>query len=454
MKRVVLVLPFVMMTASAFAQGPALSTSAGQARSTSSGQAVSLTLDEAIARGLQTSQRLAELQARTEGAEAAEAARRAAGMPSVGVIGGYTRTNHVDEFGLTVPGQPPRIIYPDIPDNVRARLDLQWPIYTGGRADALERAARAERKATGEDLAAARADLRLEITRGFWALVTAEETEEVVARSLDSLTAHVRDLRNRLDQGLIPPNELLSAQAQQSRQRLLAIEARNTRAIADADLRRLLGMEDAGAIHPAAALEAERTAATEPGSFVAAARAQRPERRALEDRVAAARARTDASRAGGLPQVGVNGGYDYARPNARIFPRSREWRYSWDLSVSATWLLWDGGRRRAEEAEAAAAVRAAERRLGEFDRQVGFEVRQRTLELDSSLAAIDAAADGVRSATEARRVVGDRFTAGVATSTDVLDAEVAVLQAELDRTRARAGARLAEARLARAVGRS
>ena len=42
---------------------------------------------------------------------------------------------------------------------------------------------------------------------------------------------------------------------------------------------------------------------------------------------------------------------------------------------------------------------------------------------------------------------------GVATSTDVLDAQVARLQAELDRTRAIANVRLAEARLERAVGR-
>ena len=53
----------------------------------------------------------------------------------------------------------------------------------------------------------------------------------------------------------------------------------------------------------------------------------------------------------------------------------------------------------------------------------------------------------MRSATEARRVLGDRFAAGVATSTDVLDAQVALLQAELDRTRALANAKLAEARL-------
>ena len=61
--------------------------------------------------------------------------------------------------------------------------------------------------------------------------------------------------------------------------------------------------------------------------------------------------------------------------------------------------------------------------------------------------------DAVRSATEARRVLGERFAAGVATSTDLLDANVALLQAELDRTQAIANARLADARLARALGR-
>ena len=132
--------------------------------------------------------------------------------------------------------------------------------------------------------------------------------------------------------------------------------------------------------------------------------------------------------------------------------RADKWQDSWDASVNVSWLLWDGGRRRAEVAEAAAGARAADARVSEFDRQTAFEVRQRRLEIDSSHAAIAASSDGVRSATEARRVVGERFRAGVATSTDLLDAEVAVLQAELDRTRALANARIAEARLERAVG--
>jgi outer membrane protein len=412
-----------------------------------------ITLDEAITRTVANSYRLAELQARRQGAEAAEAGRAAASLPSLALAGGYTRTNHVEEFAITQPVVGRRIIYPDVPDNYRARIDLNWPVYSGGRAEALEHAATAELHAAGEDLTAARLDLRLEAARAFWALVSATETEHVLTRSLDSIAAHLRDLRSRFEQGLIPPNDVLSAEAQESRQRVLAIEARNTRAICEADLRRLIGLETRDRIRPVATLEEPAASPGTPELLLAEARTARPERRALSNRVEASRAREDAARAAARPQVGVNAGYDYARPNPRIFPREGSWQDSWDVSVNVNWTLWDGGRRRADQAEAAAASRAIEARAADFDRQVDFEVQQRWLELDSSRAAIGAAIDGVRSATEARRVVSERFNAGVIASSEVIDADVAILQAELDLTRARANARLAEARLERAIGR-
>lgn len=408
---------------------------------TSAGQE-SVTLDDAIARGLKHSARLAELQARQEGAAAVQSGRAAAKLPVVAAQAGYTRTNHVDEYAIALPGQPVRVLYPDVPDNYRVRLDLQWPIYTAGRTGALERAARAEMQASAEDLAAARADLVLEISRAYWALVTARDTERVLSAALRSIDAHVGDLKTRLDQGLISPNDLLSAQAQRSRERVASIEAETIRQTAEADLRRLIGGD--GPIQPA-------SAGLDSGG--AASDAQlRPERRALDQRLQAARERETAAGASARPQVFLGGGYDYARPNPRIFPRADRWEDSWDASVNVSWTLWDGGRRAAERAEAAAGVRAIAARIDEFDRQASFELQARGLEVRSSRAAIDAAQEGVDAAVEARRVVNERYRAGVATSTEVLDAEVAVLQAELDRTRAVASLRLAEARLARASG--
>jgi len=73
--------------------------------------------------------------------------------------------------------------------------------------------------------------------------------------------------------------------------------------------------------------------------------------------------------------------------------------------------------------------------------------------VDASREAITTADDEIRAAAEAERVVNERYRAGVATGTDVLDAQLARLQAELDRARAVASLRLAEARLERALGR-
>ena len=147
------------------------------------------------------------------------------------------------------------------------------------------------------------------------------------------------------------------------------------------------------------------------------------------------------------------GGVDYARPNPRIFPRADRWDDSWDAGVSLTLSLWDGGRAAADIAQASFQGEAARQRLLEFDAGLSVEVTQRSLEIASGQAAVAAADEAIRAATEARRVVGERYRAGVIAQSEVLDAELVLVQVQLDRTRALAGVRLAEARLDRALGR-
>ena len=412
-----------------------------------------ISLEDAQSRAVGASHRLAEVRARAAAADATIAVRQAADRPIVAFGADYTRTNHVTEFVLPSSTSVPRVLYPDAPDNYRARLGLQWPIYSGGRADALERAARAEASAAAADAAVAQADLRLEVARAFWALVTARATVAVLDQSLGRARAHVNDVRQRLGAGLVPPNEVASAEAQESRQRMLLIQTRNQRDLSSAELARLIGADLLQPIEPTAVLDLPAPAAPSISGLVAQARAMRGERRALEYRIEAADEQRTAAEGSRRPVIVVTGGLDYARPNPRIFPRAEAWDDSWDVGVAATWSLWDGGRARANATLAASAATAVQQRLAEFDSVVVLEVRQRMLEIDSGRAAVAAADDAVRAAAEARRVVGERYAAGVISQTEVLDADIALLQAELDRTRAIAGVRLAEARLARVLGR-
>ena len=302
------------------------------------------------------------------------------------------------------------------------------------------------------EIATARLDLTLETTRAYWALVTAAEALQVVEQAVTRADAHLTDVRNQLNVGLVPPSDVLTAEAQESRQRMLAVQASAARDISEAELGRLVGALPGTPVETAAQPVAAPPSAPSIDTLVDVARQQRPERAALAKRVDAAGERQRAASAGNKPVVAVGGGVDYARPNPRIFPREEAWRSSWDASINVNWPLFDGGRTRSEVAEASAQGRALSEQLADFDATLAVEIRQRVREIEASRAAIDAATDAVRSATEARRVLGERFAAGVATSTDVVDAQFQLLQAELDRTQAVANAHLADARLARALG--
>ena len=427
---------------------------------------LTLTVEQAIERALTNSHRVDEMTARGEAANAVIEQRHAVQLPRLNAQGGYTRTNHVDQFGIQLPNGQLRIIYPDIPDNYRSRVDAQWPLYTGGRLQALEQAARTDAGAATFDIQAVRSDLRAEVARTYWTLASQTQSIAVLDRSIAQTGEHLRDARNRLEAGLIPPNEVLSVEAQQARQQMLRIQANGAREVTEAALARLIGAAPGTAIVtadtidlPATMTDGERAGANGTGAsagleaLIATARENRADRRALADRAVAATGRVTAAAAGRRPTIGVGGGFDYARPNPRIFPRVGEFKTSWDASINVDWPLFDGERVSAELAEASAAQRAAEARLAEFDSQLSLEIRQRLSELTSSRAAVSAAHAAIRAATEGHRVLRDRFNAGVATATDVLDAEIAILQAELDRTQAMATYRIAAAGLARATGR-
>jgi outer membrane protein len=445
MKRAVIVFAaLVCLPTSSFGQAP-----------------VRLSLDDAITRGFANSHRLAEARAREEGAKAAATSADLADKPIVGASAGYSRTNHVTEFSFPQLNGTRLVVYPDIPNNITSRVGFQWPIYTSGRVDALERAAIAEAEAAGADIETTRADLRLEIVRAYWAAVTAREAERVLEESTARAEKQLADARQRFDVGLIPPNEVSSLEAQRSRERAQLIEATNIREGAIIDLRRLIGVPHDAVIELVDALDAGGSTGSSGSTsstgdvpvLVKQALDARPERKALFFRIGGAEARQQAALTATKPSLSLVGGFDYASPNRKIFPVQRKWDESWDVSVNVNWNFFDSGRAKSQAAEAAAIVTATRERLAEFDSVVSADVRQRLLDLESSQAMVRAASDAVRSAADARRVVSDRFGAGVATSTDVLVAQVAQLEAELVRTRALAGVRLAEARLDRALGR-
>ena len=110
-----------------------------------------LTLADAISRG-RTSHRIAEVRAREEGARPQPRERGARQAADRQCKRELHRTNHVEEFSFPQPDGSFLSCIPTSRQPRDPRVSFQWPIYTSGRTDALERAAAAEVSAVGADI--------------------------------------------------------------------------------------------------------------------------------------------------------------------------------------------------------------------------------------------------------------------------------------------------------------
>lgn len=422
------------------------------AQQPASPSAPALTLAEAVDRALAASAVVQQAQALQRAADADVRLARASRLPQVDLQAGYSRLSDVPELFLPQPDGTLRPIFPNIPNNYRSRAGVSAPLYTGGRLEALTQSAEAERAGVGHDVRATAADVALETAGAYWSLVTARQSERVLGDALQAYEAHLKDAQNREQLGLSARNEVLAVQVERDRAQLAALRARNEAQVAQANLARLLGLDEGTGLEPAEPLEGRPAAPSDVSALVARALGERPERTAAMARIGAAEALVRAERGARLPQVSFSAGLDYANPNRRILPPEARFQESWDVNLNVSWNVFDAGRTSAAVARAQARLEGARSRLVDVDRRIRLQVTQRALELDTARGAADVAERGLEAARENQRVAGERYRAGVLSSAELLDAEVALLRASLDRTEAYAQARLAEAALQRAVG--
>ena len=413
-----------------------------------------LSLEAALERAREASPPLRRLDALQRGAEAGLREAKAQRMPQVDVSAQASRLSHVPEFVAQFPPpQGPTVIFPDLPDRYSGRIGVSVPLYTGGRISGEILSAEKESDAATGERASGEKDLELEVTAAYWQLPTARESARVLGEAVASYEAHLRDALAREKQGLAARNEVLAVQVERDAAELARLRAESEAEVAHADLVRILALAPGARVEPTDILEPAAAPTQELETLVEEALRSRPERVVLSARVAAGEARARASRAERFPQARFSAGYEVLDPNLRYFPPAEGWHDDWDASLSLSLRVFDGGRTSAAVAQAEAQTEAARRELEALDHRIRFETTQRHLEVKTSVAEADLAQKSLESARENRRVASERFQAGVIPSSELLDAETALLRAGLQRTASLARERLALARLRRAVGR-
>ncbi len=373
------------------------------------------TLDDAWEVALIADHSLRAAHWKTESAEQNYAAARSQRMPSLTVDGGYNAKNNpsvvnISELGLPV-GQFPA----DEKQSLSYGANISLPLYTSGKIshgiDAASHGVEAEQLHE----ATAIQDLKMNVAAAYIAVLRMRRAYATAESHVVSLEAHARDTENLFKQGLTDKNALLSARVALADAKQKALQAKNDVDIAGATYNRQLGRELSLAVDPEE-IEPVGTDLALP-DLTRRALMQRPAVLALSRQAEALREQAAAERAGKGPQAKLSGGYNYDENRYQVNEGV------WSVNLGIEWELFDGGAINHRSTAIARQADALMEMRDDLQSRIELEVREAWLELHESKERTEVTRQAVAQADENLKVARNLFKAGMATHTQVLDAE-------------------------------
>ncbi|GIV54345.1 MAG: RND transporter [Candidatus Kapaibacterium sp.] len=415
---------------------------------------LTLTLDDAEQRAIQTSKLLRSSNARIEQARLRTDEVATAKLPSLAFQAGYTHLSPVPAFTFTppFPGSTPVTIAPVILDQTQMRVQLQQILFAGGRISATEQAAALQAQAATDDYRSDELKVRLTVRTLYWNLYKLRATLRAIEQSLEQLQARVRDAENLNKAGLLTSNDVLKLQVQQSNTHAQLLETKAQESSLVVQLNNLIGMPLSTQLTLATDPTTDDTLDTDLDRMIAEALDSRPDLVATKTRLQSAEASVSAANAAWFPTIAFNAGYTLANPNQRILPNRKQFDGTWDVGISMSWNLWNWLQPQYQVGQARAQYDQA-RATNELLRDnAAVEITQNYVMLRPARERISVAHRAVLQAEENYSQVASRFAAGIATSTDVLEAELLLLQARTAEISAQADYMLAKARYLSSLG--
>jgi outer membrane protein len=439
-KRIVEVLAFIFLFA-----GPAK----GQ-------QTVDLSIDQALQIGYEKSKGLHASLMKVQYADAKSNEANTLLLPSLNFGGAYTRLSTVPAFEVNIPLPPPApshfVLSPSILNNYNLRLTLQQPLFTGWKVQSAVNAADYSAQATQKEYEKDKSDLVYNIKNAYWNLSKALALGDVVSENVDQLKAHVQDAQSWESQGMITTNDVLKVQVQLSEAQLRQIDARNAVQLARIALNNIIGLPLDTEVRLTSGLNHQPKEFAPLANLVEQALARRGDVRAMEYRVKAGESGVTMATSNWFPQVYLTGNYYYNRPNQRYQPMIDAFKNTWDVGVGVSFDIWNWGTTVYQTDQAKAQLAQAQDGLSQMKDGITLDVTSNYLNLQRAKERIAVAQEGVRQAEENYRITDNKFKQGLSVNTDLLDAEVALLQSKTNYTQALADFELAEAGLERSIG--
>lgn len=301
---------------------------------------------------------------------------------------------------------------------------LTIPLYTGGKAEGTIEKAKIALNVSDLSVAKSYQQVKQDVTTGYYSVLQTRNLVRVSQESVDSLVGHLKNVQAQYEVGTVAKSDVLRSEVELANAQQNLTKAQNNYELAVSSLNNVMGLPLDTEIIIKQELKYEKYPQTLNDS-ISYSMEHRPEVIQANAAVDSAQKDVQVAKSGYLPAVNFQGRQDW---NKDTFPGTDN--NNWSLSLIASWTAFDSGVTDSKVKQADAAVEKANHQAKQTKDSVQLEVRQNYLSMIEAEKRIATSQVAVDKAEEDFKIAQVRYSAGVGTNIDVIDAQVALTQAK------------------------
>ena len=329
---------------------------------------------------------------------------------------------------------------------------LVQPVFMGGAIIAMNKMAD-----QGELLAANSADAKRQTTlynidQAYWQVVSLCHKQKLAEAYLDLVKKLDGDVQKMIREGVATRSEGLSVSVKVNEAEMTLIKVNDGLTLSRMMLCQLCGLP----VNEQITLtdeEAQDLGLSEqtPVADIVTATENRPELKMLQNVVDMSKQATNMLKAGNLPQVMLTGGYMVSNPN--VFNGfQKKFSGVWNVGVMVRVPIWNWGDVAYKVRAAKGATAIATLQKDEAREMIELQVNQSSFKVNEAAKKLEMAKASTARADENLRMANLGFAEGVISSTTVMEAQTAWLQAQSQKIDAEIDVKLSQVNLQKALG--
>lgn len=405
----------------------------------------SIGINESIEMSIRNSKQLKLNQARIDEATASLTEATQKKLPDAGITGGYIRLSNAN-LNMKSQGTTPTSA-PHVTQAAYGLLNAKLPIYTGGRIKYGIESSRLLAEAVKLDAEKDRGEIIVNTVEAFINLYKSKSAVDLVRENLNQAQQRVHEFSNLEKNGILARNDLLKAELQVSNTELALLEAENNWQLANVNMNLMLGLPEKTILEPDSSFLSKSFAAGTLDEYVNIALSKRKDIESSDLRKRAADVGVKSVKAEYKPSVSLSGGYVAADvPRVLVVTNAVNVGVGVSYNIASIWKTKakvQGAEARSRQASAAQEI---------LNDNIRLQVNNAYFNWLNSQKKIEVFVKAKEQATENYRIINNKYNNSLATTTDLLEADVAALQAKLDLLFAKADAVVAYSRLLESAG--